>query len=232
MIQTIQAPLLEKKVIAENTFEMTFGIPEKNFSFKPGQYVSVTLPGLENYSIMDKFHDFSIVSSPSEQSTVAIVFRGSGSVFKTTLLRLPMGSVVSIDGPKGVFTLPEATDVPVVLVAGGVGIAPFMSMMRYATEQKSTQKITFLYFNTKQESVAYKIELEELARKNPLISVRDFLGVPEKQHLVLEGESLEKLQYYVAGPPLMVSSVVQSLHNFGILSQYIRTEEFTGYEHE
>ncbi|MEK7538675.1 MAG: FAD-dependent oxidoreductase [Patescibacteria group bacterium] len=230
MRHTIHAPILAKIIVAENTLEVVFGIPESNFSFTAGQYVSITLPGLEGERIMDKFHDFSIASSPSYKDSIAIVFRVSKSIFKTALISLPVGAMVTIEGPKGVFTLPEPIPASLVLIAGGVGVAPFLSMMRFAVENQTPYHITFVYFNSTLESTAYRGALDELSRQNNLISVRYILGSVEQKHLIVDGENSKEALYYVAGPPGMVSRVMQELHNLGILDAQVRAEEFTGYE--
>ena len=134
MLHNFPITLSEKKTIAENTMEMTFAVSGSGFSFKAGQYVSIEVPTLMDKGIPDRFHDFSIVSSPLNAKEISIAFRVSQSVFKTALLALPFGGFVNVDGPKGMLVLPESAPpsvAPLVLIAGGIGITPLLSMIRF-----------------------------------------------------------------------------------------------------
>lgn len=230
MRYSIQAPILAKTIIAENTLEVVFGIPENNFEFKAGQYVSIALPGLEQEHLVNKFHDFSIASSPNEKKSIAIIFRSSKSIFKTKLTELPLGELVIIEGPRGFLSLPESTETPIVFIAGGVGIAPLLSMLRLVIENHLLYRIKLLYFNIDPENIAYRVLLDDFSQQNSFISVRYIFENMKEKDIVVEDENFKNSLYYVVGSPDMVSLTSQHLLNIGILSTNIRTEEFTGYQ--
>ena len=234
MLHNFPVTLSEKKTIAENTVELTFSVSDQSFSFNAGQYVSIEIPSLAGARVPDRCHDFSIASSPSNPKEISIALRVSESIFKTALLSLPIGGVVNIDGPKGVLVfhvppVPIAPPVPLIFVAGGIGITPLLSMIRYATEISSTQKITLLYCNSKKETTAYLEELSALEQKNPNFEMHILFGVPEEKLFAPFMEKTPKAIWYIVGAPAMVTAVKQILAVHGILDTQIRIEEFTGY---
>ncbi len=246
MLKNSPATLTKKKLIAENTVELTFLISVPNFFFKAGQYVSIEIPSLADASVPDRYHDFSIASSPLKSNEISIAFRISQSIFKTALLALPLGGVVTIDGPKGVFTLPEPESPSIVngqmsnvrqlvFIAGGIGITPLLSMIRYATETSSSQHITLLHCNRSKETIAYADELSLLEQKNPHFTLVSLLGTPDKKLFAPYVQNAIKTPdalWYIVGAPAMVKKVQQILAEFGILDTQIQIEEFSGYEQQ
>lgn len=214
------------KEIAQNTAGVDFELPKK-FSFKAGQYVSVTLPSLKDLEIREQFRDFSIASSPNELPRLSISFRISESIFKKTLLGMSPGDEVVIDGPAGIFTLPDKTERPLVFIAGGIGIDPFRSMLKFVTEENLPYRITLAYFNRDSESAAYLAELKAISEKNPMIKMVNFFGPLEERHI--SGLASSGAIWYIAGPPGMVRAARGILEKIGIMETDIKTEEFSGY---
>lgn len=233
MIYHFSATLLKKKFIAENTVELTFSVTHPDFSFKAGQYVSIEIPALADMEIPDRRHDFSIASAPSvgeaKTKEISIAFRVSQSMFKTALLALPLGGVINIDGPKGVFCLPETTETPLIFVAGGIGITPLLSMIRYATNTASSQQIILLYCNTSKETTAYSKELTQLKQQNPHFSFNKSLGVPDEKLFAPYAQQIPDALWYVVGAPGMVEKVQQILRELHIEDTHVYIEEFSGY---
>ncbi|MFA5997410.1 MAG: FAD-dependent oxidoreductase [Candidatus Paceibacterota bacterium] len=229
MLHNFPITISEKKTIAENTVEMTFVVSDPLFSFKAGQYVSIEIPALSQASVPERCHDFSIVSSPQLPRSISIVFRISESLFKKAILSLPVGGVVNMSGPKGVLSLPETTDTPLIFVAGGIGISPLLSMIRHTTETMSSQKIILLYCNSREETSAYLEELALMAKQNPNFSFHNFLGIPNKENFYPYLAETQNSLWYVVGAPAMVELVERILLESGILDKQIRIEEFSGY---
>lgn len=88
------------------------------------------------------------------------------SVFKRTLKSLPIGSSVSIDGPFGSFGLHENPARAAVFIAGGIGITPFISILRQATQVQSSQRLILIYSNRRPEEAAFLAELQQLEEQN------------------------------------------------------------------
>lgn len=230
MFQNLPVTLLQKRTIAENTIEMTFSVADSSFQFQAGQYVSICIPTLVDASVADRCHDFSIVSSPSYPKEISIAFRVSQSIFKKALLALPVGSVVSMDGPKGVLTLPENKETNLIFVAGGIGITPLLSQIRYATEVSRAQQISLLYCNSKMETAAYQDELPNLKKQNFRFSFHLSLGAPDEKLFAPYIQKSPDSIWYIVGTPQMVATVRQILVGSGILDSQIRIEEFSGYD--
>jgi len=136
-----QSALLGRTEVAEGTMAFQFEKPN-NFTFKAGQYIDLTLSGSQpQLGPSDGMtHSFSILSSPSDKDLV-VTTRMRNTVFKRTISTLPIGSRAKIEGPMGSFTLHNNTARPAVFLAGGIGIAPFLSMLSYVTEFCFTQPL-------------------------------------------------------------------------------------------
>jgi ferredoxin-NADP reductase len=236
-----QSALLGRTVVAEGTMAFQFEKP-KHFVFKAGQYIDLTLlgsqPGLPN----GLTHTFSIASSPSDEKLV-VTTRMRNTAFKQAMSMLPIGSRARIEGPMGSFSLHKNTARPAVFLAGGIGIAPFLSMISYATAEKLRHPIVLFYANRYVEDAAFIDELWELEHANPRFLFVPILTRTDKNYRGWKGEtghfSSEMLLarvgilrgpiYYIAGPPTMVATARQTLTEVGVDEDDIRTEEFAGY---
>lgn len=237
--------IVEKKIVADNTLMVTFKL-DQEVIFKSGQYIFLTLPKLNYPDERGGKRQFSINNGPSLKNQIIITTRLSDSGFKKTLNELPLGTEVELGPIAGAFTLPDDISRPLVLIAGGIGITPFMSMLSHIVKMKLPYKITLIYSNRNQSSTAF---LEEL--QNYPLPARPAGGPPKTYHLILtmtddpnwQGEkrkvdakfikeyfqNVNKNLYFVVGPPAMVDAVQRSLFEAGVLPENIKIENFTGY---
>ena len=230
--------IVRREPIAEGTLAFRFEKPA-GFAFKAGQAVVLELPqppAVEG----QKRRTFSLVSAPFE-GTLAIATRMRGSAFKRALNGMPDGARMKLLGPIGQFTLAGAR--PAVFIAGGIGITPFMSMLRQAARERSTQSFLLLYSNRRPEDAAFLGELQELERSNENLrlfatmtdmssSARGWNGERGQLNANAVGRCVAELVapvYYVAGPPAMVVAMQKTLHGIGVAESDIRNEEFYGY---
>ena len=215
----------------------------RNFLFKAGQFVDLVLVGARTDGSTDLTHTFSIASSPFAEEIV-VATRVRDTAFKRVLSTLSIGAEVRIKGPMGSFTLHNNVSRPAVFVAGGIGIAPFLSMISYAALNKLHPPISLFYVNRYLEDAAFMDTLRELES-----STGNFRFVPTLTRVVdnanagWEGETgrisskmlskhvfnLHDSTCYVAGPPTMVSAARLALNKAGVDEDDIRTEEFAGY---
>jgi ferredoxin-NADP reductase len=126
--------LLGRTEIAKETTAIRLARP-RNFLFKAGQFVDLILLGDPPDRANGLRHTFSIASSPSAEEIV-VATRMRDTPFKRALAVLPLGTDLRIEGPMGSFNLHNNTARPAVLLAGGIGIAPFVSMLSYAAEEQ------------------------------------------------------------------------------------------------
>src|SRR5215469_2496660 len=116
--------LLGRSDVAKGTMAFQFERP-RNFVFKAGQSVDLSLLAVAHDSPHRLTHTFSIASGPSDEEIVAAT-RMRDTAFKQRLSQLPIGTEIRIEGPMGSFALHNNTARTAVLLAGGIGIAPFL----------------------------------------------------------------------------------------------------------
>ncbi|VVC02778.1 Sulfhydrogenase 1 subunit gamma [Candidatus Burarchaeum australiense] len=164
-------PYVVKEVVDEASDVKTLKlVPESGpiFDFKPGQFVNLALHMREGpVEFLSK--PYSISSSPANKDYLGLTIKiteREGS-FPKLVATLRPGDKVFLMGPFGVFTFDPVKHKDVVMVAGGVGITPFHSMISYATDRKLSNKLLLLFSNkTCSETIFYK-EFDELAKLNP-----------------------------------------------------------------
>ena len=223
--------ILDKNKIAQNTMEVVFAKPG-GFAFTAGQYIQIRLPNLLFSDQKGSSRVFSITSSPYDKKRIAIAFRTTGSGFKKTIENLALNSEVLIEGPHGHFVLPEDSQKSVVMIAGGIGVAPFVSMLRgaFGGKQKRSGRITLIYGNKNKKRAAYLGDLKYLSDR-----AKNFKLIPIYRRIDeeiirsnLEGDYKEFL-WFVAGPPLMVDNITASIQSLGVSYEKIFSEGFLGY---
>jgi ferredoxin-NADP reductase len=233
--------LLERKEIAEETMEFHFSKPE-GFNYKPGKHIEITLINPPETDEEGNSRVFSLVSAPYEPNLI-VATRMRDSAFKRVLKTMPLESEVYIEGPYGSLILHSDSSKPAVFIAGGIGITPFMSMIRYATKENLPHKIFLFYSNRRPEDTAYLEELQQKEKENPNFRLIATMTQTENSKLPWHGETgyiseamikkyvedITRPIYYLAGPPGMVSAMREILVKMGVIEDNIRTEEFGGY---
>lgn len=218
-------PIKKREKIAEKTYEINFDLEGQEFNFQPGQYIRVTIPKLLYEDPRGNYRDFSICSSPYNKKGLSIAVRDTGSGYKRSLLDMPLGLKIRISGPHGRFTLPKDTKIPLAWIAGGIGIAPFMSKIRLIDKRSLPYKITLFYVNDNKETAAYLKELKILSEKNKFFNFFEI-------YTHIDGDLIKKHikdtnpYFYIAGPPLMVEEVLKSIN----IPKRTFTEDFLGFE--
>ncbi len=238
---TYEARLEGREEIAERTMALHFDKPT-GFSFKPGQAIDVVLIDPPTTYTQSARHTFSIVNAPFQDELV-VAMRMRDSAFKRALKSLPIGSPVKLEGPFGSFTLHNDRARAAIFIAGGIGITPFMSMLRQAAKSQLPQRLLLIYSNRRPEDAAFLTELQELEQRNEnfrLLATMTEMGksarkwdgatglvnVDMVKHCV---GGLVAPIYYVVGPPAMVRAMQDVLSQAGVAGYDIRTEEFYGY---
>lgn len=224
--------------IAEGTMAFHFDKPA-GFSFLPGQAIDVSIA----VSSGTDLHTFSIVSAPFESELVIATRMREGSAYKRALKAMPIGTTITIEGPSGSMTLHDQRERPAVFIAGGIGITPFISMLRQATRAQLSQQIILLYSNRRPEDAAFLAELQQLEQQNAdfrLVATMTQMGLSTQSWAgetgLVDAKLLRQVTgalvrpiYYLAGPPMMVDSMRDTLNAIGITDDDIRSEEFYGY---
>lgn len=198
---------------------------KKSFAFAAGQWVMVYLYNFDGSSAGRAA--FSIATAPSEsQQGFELAVKISGGVTRR-LQQFAAGDVLGIQGPFGVFTLRGAAT-RLVFFAGGIGIAPFRSMIRELVATKDAREVMLFYSNRTQQETAFEAELRELARKHPRFhpfffitreTLIDWDGICQRidsdacaRHLV----SVNDTEFYMCGPRAFMDTVSVLLAQMGV----------------
>ncbi|MGH8718412.1 MAG: ferredoxin--NADP reductase [Burkholderiales bacterium] len=238
---THEVTLKGREEIAEGTMAFHFTKPT-GFSFKPGQAIDVILIEPPATDAQSARHTFSIVSAPFQDELV-VATRMRDSAFKRAFKSLPIGSPAKLEGPFGSLTLHNDRARPAVFIAGGIGITPFMSILRQAAKDQLPQRLLLLYSNRRPEDAAFLAELKQLEQQNQKFRLVATMTGMSKSSRPWEGETglineslVKKVSgdlagpiYYLAGPPAMVEAMRQTLNQANIDDDDIRSEEFFGY---
>lgn len=232
--------LLHRETLAGEIMLFRFQKPQ-GFNFAAGQFCYVTMPDLGFHDREGLRKPFSIASSPLEKELI-FAARITESAFKKTLREMPIGASVALDTPLGLFTLPKSTAAPLVFLAGGIGVSPFRSMMRYAADASAGHTITLLYSSRVPEEAIFLDEFRSIAKQNHRMAVVVTITRPggsgEKWTGLTGRVSAEMIReqcgdrsgaiYYVSGPPVMVDSMKNVLLGMGVDQQRIKREAWTG----
>ncbi|MGH8670055.1 MAG: ferredoxin--NADP reductase [Burkholderiales bacterium] len=230
-MNTYEALLKGREEVAAGTMAFHLSKPA-GFVFKPGQSVTLSLldPPAEANSAQ---RIFSLVSAPFEEELTVATRMREGSAFKRALKMLPPDARIKLRGPRGVMTLHEDRARAAVFIAGGIGITPFMSMLRQAAHDRLAQRLFLLYSNRRPEDAPFLAELQGLSQRNDnlrlLARMTDADGfVDEETVRRFVGDAAAPV-YYLAGPPAMVNALKVVLRSVGIGEQDVRSEQFYGY---
>lgn len=208
--------------------------------FIAGQHVTLVLKN-ELLTGADKAHTYTIASTPMELPEILIASKDSPSFFKKALRELKPGDSVTITNPIGDFYLHEG-DRPVVMIAGGIGITPFRSMLVQALPAGLTRAIHVLYSN-KTADIAFKDELDDLAQRYPNLRIMYTVTEPDSdwqgERRLITREFVcdycpvpSDSDFYVCGPPGMVNACIAYLSELNVPSEQVYVERFTGYHAE
>lgn len=211
-----------------------FERPE-GFAFAPVQFCGLELEtdegGVE--------YTMSLASSPTRPYLEFGARVASGSAWKRAFAALRPGDVAEVDGAYGHFVLDETR--PAVLVAGGIGITPLRGMAQYAADTQMPHDVALAYGNRDETEIAYRAELDDLARANPRFRVLHTLTRPSPSWRGRTGRidaallreaaaGMPDPTYYLCGLPGMVVDMARLLLDEGVPRDRIVHERFLGYE--
>jgi ferredoxin-NADP reductase len=236
----MNARLVGRRMIARRT--LAFDVePAEPLTFKAGQTCEVVIPNPAYTDDLGNARTFSIASAPGRMPLV-FATRLTDSAFKRTLADAPLGSPLDLDGPFGSFTLHQNAARPAVLLAGGIGITPFRSIIEDATRRKLPHRITLLFSNTAASSASFLDELQALARENANFTLVPTITKPVAGETWafdtgrIDGTFLKArvsdpaaAVFYIAGPGRFVAAMAALATEIGADPDAVKSEEFPGY---
>lgn len=208
------------------------------YSYRPGQFHFLTFSRSDDLPVEE--HHWTISSSPSEEGFVTSTIKELGD-FTSTIGKTKPGDKALVHGPFGRFSYefyPEEKDL--VFIAGGIGITPLRSMLKYLQDKASTRKVLLLYANSRRDDIVYYDELREIEKgRYPRLKVVHVLQNPPEDWPGETGridddmlrKYLHKVSsetgYYLCGPPGLISTSQKILKSLGVKDSRIHMEIFS-----
>ena len=204
-------------------------------AYKPGQYFFITIKQGDK----ELTHHFSFSSSPTEKQYFEFTKKLTDHEYSVALKAAKVGDWARIDAPYGQFTF-EGEYPKIALLAGGIGITPFMSIFKNATDKSLNSKITLFYGCRTPNDLAFKQELENMQEENKNLKVifivneatsewKGAVGVITADMIKKELPDFIENIFYVCGPPPMVASIEKLIVSIGLQKTQLKLEYFTGY---
>ncbi len=212
---------------------------ERPFSFQPGQYAAISFYHGKKQS---PARCFSIVSSPTDQNILEFSTRVRGR-FTTALAKLEPDDVVNVYGPYGGFVFDLNNDQNAIFIAGGIGITPFMSMIRYAAKLNADNDVNLFYSVASSDDIPFQEELNNIEKNHSNLKTKFVIGHGEPtvddKDKYLTGhidnqmlashikKNLNDYKFYICGPPGFMTAIKDNLLAAGVAKSAILTEAFT-----
>jgi len=227
--------LLPVLAVVEETHEVrTFRLvrPE-GFAFQAGQFVNVRV----DVDDAPMARCYSISSAPETPGFLEISVRRQGRVSAALHKAVLAGSALAVKGPAGGFVYPEHEAGPVVLIAGGIGITPLLSMVRHGLASQPRRPVTLLYSARTGSDLAFHDELLSLARRHrhfrlavTLTRDHDFAGLPNGRidgaFVTSHVADVTASIFMMCGPHALISELTATLSGLGVPAAQIRFEAF------
>ena len=203
---------------------------DQPFTFKPGQYVDIHIPGDEGHH--RSFSMANTSTSPDELEFMIKLYPGGR--FSGLLVdgAIKLGDELKVTGPYGVFTLRASSPRRLLFIGGGAGMAPILSLLRSLAETESEREAIYYYGARTEADLFHVDEIEALpARFVPALS-EDSNGWAGECGLItdvidrLEGD-VSEVDAYVCGPPPMVEAAIALLEARGVPEAHIYFDKFT-----
>jgi glycine betaine catabolism B len=205
---------------------------DKEIDFKPGQYMEITLDhekqdsrGIRRY--------LTIASSPTEKDfRLGVKFYAKPSSFKRNMVKIKQDQQIVASQLAGDFTLPKNMDKKLVFIAGGIGITPFRSMIKYLLDKNEKRSIALFYLIKKPDDIAYKDIFDEAGRQLGIKTEYSVVGIPDASYYRVLAEKIPDYKeriFYISGPNAMVTAFETNLMKIGVKKNHIKTDYFPGF---
>ena len=220
--------LYEKEHLVDNVWAFRFR-PSEPLTWTAGQYVRVELPH-DNPDEEGARRWFTNSAAPYE-GILQITTRVTDTTFKQALFQLEIGStnLRLIEAPEGDFVWQDA-NMPVVFVAGGIGITPFRSIIKQRIHDGQALNLSLVY-GSRSPEVPFKDELSGWMGSDPTLKVHYVSGSPlTAEALIAELSTLNSSLVYVSGPEPMVEALSDDLKKHGLPEAQLKQDFFPNYD--
>lgn len=233
--------LKEKIQIAPDIYDFVFEL-NKKISFTPGQYMEWTL-GHDHVDSRGNRRYFTLASSPTEDTLrIGVKYYEQSSSFKKNLIVLDHDPKISASQIAGDFILPKPKKQRLVFVAGGIGVTPYRSMIKYLLDKNEIRNITLIYVDKTKDELVYTDVFEKAEKE---LGIKIVYSLTDKNHIpnnwngyvgrinedVIRKEIPDFMDriFYLSGPHAMVVSFQETLQNMGVPNNHLKVDFFPGF---
>jgi predicted ferric reductase len=231
--------VIDVKTEAEKvwTVKMTPPQGQNVFDYLPGQFQFLTFKRRKDLPVEE--HHWTISSSPTEKGYVSSTIKALGD-FTATMGKTKAGDTATVHAPFGRFShVLRPDEKALVFIAGGIGITPMMSMLRYMRDIKSDMSVILLYGNRREADIVFKDELKAIEdSSHPALNVIHVLSHPDGQWAgetgFIDRAKIEKYcgdltskGFYICGPSGLVKTTIKNLQDLDVDDERIHIEIFS-----
>ena len=239
--QKLMLRLKQKIRLAPGIYDFVFNA-DKKINFAPGQYLEWTL-GHQKPDSRGNRRYFTLASSPTESEIImGVKFYTPPSSFKKSLLELNPGQTLLAGQLAGDFTMPKDTNQKLVFIAGGIGVTPFRSMVKYMIDKNERRDVVIFYANRTADEIVYKDIFDQATQRLGIKTVYTIsssqpapagwngkVGYIDEQIIKTEVPDFNERMFYISGPRSMTTSFEQTLAAMGLPKSHIKVDFFPGF---
>ncbi|MBB6392432.1 flavodoxin reductase [Microbacterium thalassium] len=235
----VRLTLAERDELSPTVRRLTFRA-RRRFAFTPGQYLELDVPH-RHPDARGTRREFSIASAPEDLPMVSVAFKESTSKaplssYKKALAQVTEGTALAVTGVWGDFLLPTRTGAPVLMVAAGIGVTPFVSQLRHARLAGEDRDIVLVYVASEPEELVYRDEIEASGVPVVVFTRTEPADLPPHwrwaRGVRLDADGLLRVvpdiaarHAYISGPPGLIAELAPALER----ARSITTDAFSGY---
>jgi ferredoxin-NADP reductase len=206
------------------------------FAFAAGQFLTLALPVAGG--AVRRCYSITSPASETHFCTIAVKCETYGLGSRHLHDDVAVGRCLKIEGPSGHFTLPEEVPDALLVIAGGIGIAPLISVLRQLRASRATMPVTLIACFHTCEEIIFREELVTLSQRMPNVTMRILVGTPDaawtgdtgrpSAALIAEcaGATLARARVHLCGPRAMMEAVKRMLTELGVERERVHTEDF------
>ena len=224
-----QAMVAQVEPFGDAAYELVLDVADAAPVFLPGQYVNIGVPGSGQH------RSYSFSSAPGAQRMSFMIKQVPGGLMSSWLGKAHTGQALEMTGPLGSFYLRTVTR-PLLFLAGGTGLAPFLAMLEVLAVQGASQPVHLIYGVTRDQDLVMVDRLEAYAARIPGFTFSTCVADAQTahprqgyvtQHMPVEALHGGNVDVYLCGPPPMVKAVQKHFKAEGIAPASFHYEKFT-----
>jgi predicted ferric reductase len=206
----------------DDVIEVTLATQGESLGFVPGQFVFVTFHGA---GLTRESHPYTLCG-PADADTLTITVKALGDYTRRLYERLEAGMEATLEGPYGRFDYRDGGDRQI-WIAGGVGVAPFLSWARnMARDGTTTRDVDFYYCVHAQSDAVYRKEFEALGEEIPALNIALMCSLEDGHLHADDVGDVAGADVFMCGPKRLTEDFRRQFHRRGVPDRRIHFEDF------